>query len=76
MNTHESDDHQQSRRIARMSPDRAVRLSRWGQSLKKRIDEKQLNQSEFASRVAIFTRDKQIGRDLISNYIRGIAEPS
>jgi transcriptional regulator with XRE-family HTH domain len=59
-----------------MSPDRAVRLKHWGQCLKKRIDEKQLNQSEFASKVAIFTRDKRMGRDLISNYIRGIAEPS
>lgn len=65
-----------SRRISRMSPDRAARLQQWGKSLKDRINQKELNQSEFASRVALFTRDRRMGRDLISNYIRGISEPT
>jgi transcriptional regulator with XRE-family HTH domain len=65
-----------ARRISRMSPDRAARLRRWGESLQDRITKKNLNQSEFASRVALFTRDKRMGRDLISNYIRGVSEPT
>jgi transcriptional regulator with XRE-family HTH domain len=65
-----------ARRVLRMAPDRATRLKHWGQTLKDRINEKELNQSEFASRVAIFTRDRRMGRDLISNYTRGISEPS
>lgn len=65
-----------TRRISRMSPDRSVRLRRWGESLRDRINSKELNQSEFALRVAVFTRDKRMGRDLISNYIRGVSEPT
>ena len=65
-----------ARRIPRMSPDRGTRLRRWGKSLKDRISGKKLNQSEFASRVAIHTRDGKMGRDLVSNYIRGVSEPT
>lgn len=64
------------RHLARMTPDRAARLQRWGKSLQDRINEREINQSELAARAAQFTRKKSMGRDLISNYIRGMSEPT
>ena len=40
--------HPPRKRIARLAPDRALRLKKWGESLGKRIRDKDLNQSQFA----------------------------
>lgn len=76
MNTISDEDKPRGRKIPRMDPYRRVRLKRWGKSLLDRINAKELNQSEFASRAGVFTRKKFMGRDLVSNYIRGETQPT
>jgi transcriptional regulator with XRE-family HTH domain len=76
MTNFDSGDEPPKHTLGRLAPDRVTRLKHWGNSLEKRIRDKEWNQSEFAARAAMFTRRKKFGRDLVSNYCRGVTEPS
>lgn len=60
--------------LPRATLDRRARLEYWGKSLAQRIRNQDINQSEFASRCALHTRNGKFGRDLVSNYCRGAHE--
>jgi transcriptional regulator with XRE-family HTH domain len=67
--------HSPRKHIARLAPDRALRLKKFGESLGKRVRDMDLNQSQFAERAAVHMKNGRFGRDLVSNYINGRSQP-